>query len=423
MSLRWRLALFIAGLIALAVLAQGAVGYARFERLGLEEADRTLLGAMQSVARPPRRGPRFENRGGPPPGALTELEPRVRVVRNGVVLRQTGEAIPTDLAPPERGLVTQGAWRVAATQLPNGDRIEGAVYLLDQQRSARNYLESLLLTVPLFAGFGALAAWFISGAALRPLEALIQVSSRVADSGDLAQRVPQASGGGELTRLSTTFNRMLERLQAFRTRETSFTRTAAHELRTPLTAMRAQLEAQAQGWTTPEEALTTARTQVERMTKLSEALLMLARENQIEMAQLDLAQLAQHSAERYGVAYTGPSSLMTRGNAVLLERALENLLENAQKHAPEARVEVKLETHQDGLRISVTDNGQGMTSEALTRASEAFYRAPGTKAYGSGLGLAVVERIAQAHGGAFKLENAGAPSGLCATLELPLDRP
>jgi signal transduction histidine kinase len=223
-----------------------------------------------------------------------------------------------------------------------------------------------------------------------------------------------------LTRLSTTFNRMLERLQAFRTRETSFTRTAAHELRTPLTAMRAQLEAQAQGWTTPEEALSTARTQVERMTKLSEALLMLAREGEIEMAQLDVAQLSQHSAERYGAMYHGPSTQMTRGNAILLERAFENLLENASKHAPGTQVELRLETNHDTLRISVTDGGAGLPDEALTRASEAFYRAPGTKAYGSGLGLAVVERIAQAHGGAFKLENAG---GLRATLELPLDRP
>jgi signal transduction histidine kinase len=412
MSLRWRLALFIAVLIGLAVLAQGAVGYARFERLGLEEADRALVGAMQNFVRPLRRGPRFENRGGPP----TDFEPRVRLVRDGLVLRQTDQAIPSDLIPPERGIVTRGAWRVATIALPGGERIEGAVYFLGQQRAARNYLESLLLTVPLFAGLGALAAWFISGAALKPLESLIQVSTRVADSGDLTQRVPQAAGGGELTRLSSTFNRMLERLQAFRTRETSFTRTAAHELRTPLTAMRAQLEAQAQGWTTPEEALTTARTQVERMTKLSEALLMLARENQIEMTQLDLAQLAQHSAERYGAAYTGPTSLMTRGNAILLERALENLLENAQKHAPESKIETRLEVKQDLLLLSVTDHGQGMTPEAITRASEAFYRAPGTKAYGSGLGLAVVERIAQAHGGALKLENAG---GLRATLELP----
>ncbi len=418
MSLRWRLAIFIATLIGLAVLAQGAVGYVRFERLGLEQADRALRDAMEDFVRPARRGLRDQGRFVPPrlERGDSSLTPRVRVLRDGVVIRETAQTFPNDVTPPDSGLMTRDDWRVAALELPRGDRIEGAVNLLEQQRGARNYLGSLALTVPLLAGFGALAAWLISGVALRPLEALIQVSSRVADSGDLTQRVPQATGGGELTRLSSTFNRMLERLQAFRERETGFTRTAAHELRTPLTAMRAQLEAQAQGWTTPEEALATARTQVERMTKLSQALLMLAREHQIEMNTLDLAQLAQRSAQQYKAAYSGPPSLMTRGNAILLERALENLLENANKHAPETPIEVHCEANDDWVHISVTDHGTGMTLEALTRASEAFYRAPGTKAYGSGLGLAVVERIAQAHGGRLHLESVG---GLRATLELP----
>jgi signal transduction histidine kinase len=421
-SLRWRLAIFIAALIALAVSVQGAVGYVRFERLGLEQADRALVNAMEDFVRPWRRNLREQGRFDSPPRSEpgdASFNPRVRILRDGVVVRQTAQTFPSGVIAPMNGVVTRGDWRIAATTLPRGIRIEGAVNLLEQQRGVRNYLGSLALTVPLLAGFGALAAWLVSGAALRPLEALIRVSSRVADSGDLTERVPQAPGGGELTRLSSTFNRMLERLQAFRERETGFTRTAAHELRTPLTAMRAQLEAQAQGWMTSEEALTTARTQVERMTKLSEALLMLAREHQIEMNTLDLAQVAQRNAERYGATYNGPSNLMILGNTILLERALENLLENASKHAPETRIEVRLETNRDWVRLSVTDDGAGMDPAALTRATEAFYRAPGTKAYGSGLGLAVVERIAQAHGGRLKLENAG---GLRATLELPAQK-
>ena len=72
--------------------------------------------------------------------------------------------------------------------------------------------------------------------------------------------------------------------------------------------------------------------------------------------------------------------------------------------------------------LSVTDTGSGIKPAALERAREAFYRAPGTKAYGSGLGLAVVERIASAHGGKMKLENIE-PHGLKVTLELPCQTP
>jgi two-component system, OmpR family, sensor histidine kinase TctE len=97
---------------------------------------------------------------------------------------------------------------------------------------------------------------------------------------------------------------------------------------------------------------------------------------------------------------------------------LENLIENATIHAANSSVQVQLEQIDSTLQLSVTDTGRGLSPEALERAREAFYRAPGTKSQGSGLGLAVVDRIARAHGGTFKLEN-NDPHGLRATLEIP----
>jgi signal transduction histidine kinase len=181
--------------------------------------------------------------------------------------------------------------------------------------------------------------------------------------------------------------------------------------------MQAQLDAQANGWASSEEALTTARTQVERMTKLSEALLVLAREGQIEMLEFDLGKMISELATKRQAAFIGSSQFIWIGNPILLERAVENLLENASKHAPNTAITVQLETKPNQVLISVTDTGLGMTPEALARATEAFYRAAGTKAYGSGLGLAVVAQIAKAHSGTLHLENA-APHGLRAVLEL-----
>jgi signal transduction histidine kinase len=456
MSLRARLALLMALMIAVAVMAQGAVGYARYERLTLEEADRQLSDYVTDTVQslPPallprgpflhddrtgpndRRGPDQKSnydpgfgRRGPDQPRLLDPNPsaRARLLRDGTVIQTFGHAFPN--LNPKKGLTSIDGWRIAAIDLRNNLRLEAAISLRDGQRGLRNYLDSLALTVPLFAALGALVAWLLSASALAPLETLIRAAKHVADSGDLSARVPSKNGfaKSELERLGTTFNQMLERLQGFREREVGFTRTAAHELRTPLTALRAQLDAQAQGWVTADEALESARNQTERMTKLSEALLILAREGRTEMASLDLAQLAQEVAARHGVAYIGPDSSpgsgMMRGSMVLLERALENLLENAAIHAVNSSVTVQLEHINSGLQLSVTDTGRGLSPEALERAREAFYRAPGTKSQGSGLGLAVVDRIARAHGGTFKLEN-NDPHGLRATLELPgLERP
>ena len=423
MSLRLRFALLIAILIAAAVIAQGAVGYVRFERLGLAEADRILQNFLEEQVRPPRRsGGRDGGRGDRPKIHLdTDSNVRARVQKNNLLLQTFGELFPKGFTVLKGGFSTIGEWRALAVELSNGARFEAITNLGQQRLGASNYLSTLALTVPLFAGLGALAAWLLSAQALKPLETLIAASGRVAESGNLAERVPHGQGQGELERLGRTFNQMLERLQSFREREIGFTRTAAHELRTPLAAMQAQLDAQANGWASSEEALTTARTQVERMTKLSEALLVLAREGRTEMMEFDLGKMVFELATKRHATFIGTSHLLWHGNPILLERALENLLENASKHAPNTVITVQLETQPNQVLISVTDTGLGMTAEALARATEAFYRAAGTKAYGSGLGLAVVDRIAKAHGGVLQLENA-VPHGLRAVLKIEKPR-
>jgi two-component system, OmpR family, sensor kinase len=430
MSLRLRLAVFIGVLIALAVLAQGVVGYKRFERLGLTEVDLALSSYFDEITRRPMmgsKGGRFGDRSDhnqptPPPMMFRNLETRnrllrVRLLQNDIPIATFGDAFPDQIQIPKNSIVTVGRWRAASLDLGESRRVEAVINLEEQQRGVQNYLQSLLLTVPVFSLLGAFAAWFFSAAALKPLENLIGVTQHVANSGDLTERVPEKGGTGELMRLTRTFNQMLERLQGFREREIGFTRIAAHEFRTPLTAMRAQLDAQREGWATADEALNTARDQVERMTKLSQALLVLAREGRAELSSIDLARMAQTIAKTRGATYIGLDSMLVQGHQILLERALENLLENAVKHAPNTEVTVKLVTDANKVLLSVTDMGAGIKPAALERAIEAFYRAPGTKAYGSGLGLAVVDNIMKAHGGRLLLENV-VPHGLKVTLEL-----
>jgi signal transduction histidine kinase len=417
-SLRARLAVFIALVVALALIAQGALGYVRYERLALEQIDRDLGVFLHGVTERIAQGEELHDQ----PMLEPRMNPnlRARLTRGNAVVASFGPTFPADIKPGELGTRNVGEWRVMCIEVGPGLWLEGAISTRDRQQGAQRYLSSLALTVPLFAALGALAAWFLAARALAPLEGMIRTASRVADSGDLTQRVPDGSARSELGRLSGAFNRMLERLQGFRAREASFVRYASHELRTPLTAMHAQLDAERQGWVTPNEALETARDQVERMTRLSGALLVLAREGRTETVPLDLARLARETATRRGASYAGPQKLGYRGNPELLERALENLLDNAAKYAPGAGVSVRLEQRAQALHLSVEDDGPGLPADALERVREAFYRAPGTRASGSGLGLAVVEHVAEAHGGTLELENI-VPHGLRAVLRLSLE--
>ncbi|MCS7067979.1 MAG: HAMP domain-containing sensor histidine kinase [Meiothermus sp.] len=447
MSLRVRLALFIALAIALALLVQGFLGYASFERLQMGSLERELdaylgriVGQLEGRRGPSRwlrrerdgDGPRFTS---PNPLERLRLEDRdvpmnptqagtiahARLVHSGTVLREWGrfpDELPFSSSPVPR---LEQNWLFRSVRLGPEMYLQGAVEASQVRASLAGYRQTVLLTALVVALLGALAAWLLSGPALRPLRHLLEATRRVADSGDLSLRVPP-EGSGELRHLSQTFNQMLERLSAFRQRETEFTRNAAHELRTPLTALQLQLDAHRQGLSTPEETLSVVQEEVERMTHLSESLLTLAREGRGQRVGLDLAQLAQAAARNAGVPYQGPQGLQIMGDPFLLEQALENLLSNAQKYASGARVELEPATDPTFVVLRVRDTGPGMPPEVLKRAAEPFYRAPGVRVPGNGLGLSVVAQVARAHGGRLVLAP-NQPQGLCAELWLRVAEP
>lgn len=439
MSLRLRLALFIALAIALALLVQGFLGYASFERLQMGNLERDLNAYLARIAdqlegrrRPPRlfwreRGDESGNelverlRNDTPLLPLPNPAPvgtiaHARLVQGQVVLREWG-SFPSEI-PLSNQLEArlEQNWLYKSVRLGPSLYLQGALEASQVRASLVGYQQTVLFTALVVALLGAGVAWLVSGPALRPLRHLQQAARRVADSGDLSLRVP-AEGSGELLHLSQTFNQMLERLSAFRQRETEFTRNAAHELRTPLTSLRLQLDALQQGLASPEETLSVVREEVERMTHLSESLLTLAREGRGQRVGLDVAQLAQEVAKKAGVPYQGPLHLETSGDPILLRQALENLLSNAQKYAPGAPARLELARSDDHrfAILRVQDEGPGMPPEVLKRAAEPFYRAPGTRVPGNGLGLSVAAQVAQVHGGRLELRNLE-PRGLAAEL-------
>ena len=277
------------------------------------------------------------------------------------------------------------------------------------------------------AGF---AGWAVATNGLRPVRRLTEAAERVAATDDLAPIV--VTGDDELARLSGAFNKMLRALGASRLRQSQLVADAGHELRTPLTSLRTNLELLTQAETSgglPADAraelLSDVRAQIDELSTLVGDLVELARDEPVQrqVEPLDLAEMVDAAAGRVRrraaegvqiVVDTEPWLMM--GEPVLLERAVTNMLDNAVKWGPIGD-RVLVDLHRGVL--TVRDHGPGIAARDLPHVFDRFYRSPEARTMpGSGLGLSIVRRTAERHGGRASAANAP-DGGAVLTLRLP----
>lgn len=279
-----------------------------------------------------------------------------------------------------------------------------------------------------------LAVWIGIGRGLAPLERLRGVLASRRPDDDSA--LPQQKVPRELAPLVGTIARLLERVRSTITRERRFTDDAAHELRTPLTAVKTHLQVLRlslgqQSRSAVADALQHADEGVLRMQRSLEQLLLLARlEAQApelagtcdaqEAALQAVAEIEGSRARSGAVRIHG--TCVRRTVAVpeaFVISGLRNLLENAFRACAEGgQVELEVGTETGGMvRFRVLDRGIGMTEEECAEAVRRFWRR-GKPGQGSGLGLSIVQAIAQRHGGSLRLLPRPG-GGLCAELQLP----
>jgi two-component system OmpR family sensor kinase len=235
----------------------------------------------------------------------------------------------------------------------------------------------------------------------------------------------------ELHGLARSFNRTAERLETLVRSQQAFVADASHQLRTPLAALSLRLEnLEAEDPEFRVDDLDGARREVQRLARLVDALLMLARaeEAQVPSGPVDVAPLVHARIEAWRVAAEGQDVALVadvdapavRSVAGRLEQVLDNLISNALEVAPPgSAIVLSAQADGDGVRLEVRDSGPGMTPEQRARAFDRFWRGGSSpRSGGFGLGLAIVGRLVAADGGTVELGDAD-EGGLEVVLHLP----
>jgi two-component system, OmpR family, sensor kinase len=295
---------------------------------------------------------------------------------------------------------------------------------------------TMLVIAPLLLLISIGGAYVIAGRALRPIDGIINEVQAITDGRSLHRRLPSASVGDELERLTMTLNEMMERLERSFAALRRFTADASHELKTPLAVLRADVE-RAMTPTVPAGerlvALEEALHETARMADLVESLLTLARADErrfdlhlepveLEAVVREVFETAVILGEAGGLTVTMPviEPVMVAGDPTRLRQLFLNLITNAIKYTPRGgSVELTLESYGKTAAFSVRDTGVGIAAGDLPHIFERFWRADRARSRpvpsgnrpwvaergGFGLGLAIGQWIAEAHGGAISVRS------------------
>jgi heavy metal sensor kinase len=326
--------------------------------------------------------------------------------------------------------------RVLATPVSRaGERLVLLVGVTSQDNTETlaAFRDELLIAGPIALLLASLAGYLLAGLSLHQVESMRRRAAAIS-ADNPGERLPVPPTGDELERLGRTLNEMLGRLEAALERERGFVADAGHELRTPLALLRTELELAFRYGESPDElreAIRASGQQVDRLTQLAEDLLLIARSDRgrlpLRVETLDPAELLASLVNRFQwraeatqrslVCQAEPGPRL-HGDRLRLEQALANLVDNALRHG-RGEVRLALTRSNGSSELHVTDEGPGFAPAVLEHAFERFSRGEGGReGSGAGLGLAIVEAIAQAHGGHAHAANRSS-GGADVWLELP----
>jgi len=328
-------------------------------------------------------------------------------------------------------------WRAFTSQSPDGQFTVWVGERFVLRRDLTNeitwdMLFPLLLAVPLLA---VAIGWGV-GRGLVPLRRVAAAVARRSPSN--LQPVDMQKVPAELKLVIETLNVLLERLRDAFARERRFTSDAAHEIRTPLAGIKthAQVALRQENDVRRRQAMEEVIQGVDRTTRLVEQLLTLARlDNEAlvhEFQPVDLESIVvdlitaldpDATARHTTISFVHGEHAAVNGNPIALSMMVRNLVDNAIRYTPEGgAVQVEVGAEHGQTILTVTDNGPGVPEEERARIFDRFYRGAGTSAFGCGLGLSIVRRVADLHGATVSLGTPPSGRGLQVRIAFPAPR-
>lgn len=441
LPIRLRLTLWYSAVLLAILAAVGAFVVARLNVSLVRSVDESLAARAQVIGQGIAQGGAGEFATSADHPALPSVAMKNVVAqlidRTGRVLDAAGEDVP------ERSLLTRadieralraplretvrgpakgnGRFRVLAARLSarglSNDVLVVGSESEDIQRTISGVILLLLLAAPVALALAAGGGWVLARAALRPVDVMTRTAASI-DAASPHHAIPVPETSDELSRLARTLNEMLDRLHGALEEERRFSADASHELRTPLGIMSAEIDvalrsvAPADG-TRP--TLESVREEVSRLSRIVENLFLLARidesDSVVNRQQVDLLGLAREASSRFERAaserdiglHIDGGSVTVVGDPDSLSQSVANLVDNAIKYTePKGTVHVRVERIGAEAVITVMDTGIGIPPNDLAHIFDRFYRvdrARSRRTGGAGLGLAIVRRFVEAHGG------------------------
>ncbi|MCB0131406.1 MAG: HAMP domain-containing histidine kinase [Caldilineaceae bacterium] len=335
---------------------------------------------------------------------------------------------------------------VYSVPLVVNEYIYGAVQVIKQVDDIKNALSQVARSLMLGTAFclvvAAIVGAYLARRTLAPIDTITRTAGSITDTGDLGRRLNITEQRSEVGLLAATFNAMLDQVQLLFDSQQRLIADVSHELRTPLTAVQGNVEllqrmAKSMTWSSTEsraevtqemavQMLAEVEDETNRMSKMIGDLLLLAQADsgaaQLQMAPVELDTLVldiYRQGQKIAERKKGPDALEIRlgdedqalvyGDRERLRQLLINLMDNAIKYTPNGGiVTIGLRRTDDGVAVYVQDTGIGIGADKQAHIFERFYRTDKARSRemgGSGLGLSIVQWIADVHGGHVSVES------------------
>ena len=302
----------------------------------------------------------------------------------------------------------------------NGVWVRGLMEVPEDELIIKNLILVVAVAMPAFILFATIGGYWIAKKAFKPLEDIISTADSINEASDLSARIDVPSGSNEFTRLAKTFDQMFTRLEQSFEAEKQFTSDASHELRTPISVIKGACEYALKYDETPEErqeTLSMIHRQAVKMSGLVAQLLSMTRLEQgtekanfekINLTELTKAICTEQAYADRNVYFEAKNEISAFVDTTLITRLIQNLIDNAVKYGKtDGHVWVTLTENEHEIQLTVKDDGIGIPKEEQSKIWQRFYQVDASRTgdNGTGLGLSMVQKIAEIHGGYMSLES------------------